>query len=144
MVLGLAIFQLLSFTILQSIIFVNLETKTPIYLIIFILGNLFQLVFIIDAVSICCLLISKVIARNTFQVIGFSLFNLVLLMYAAIQLAQYTYESLRPVVIACSAGCIALVIVLEGIYVGLVWKLYKEFGWSIYKNISADYHIICK
>lgn len=83
-------------------------------------------------------------SRNTFQIIGFTLFNLVLLMYAAIQLAQYIYASLQLVVIACSAGCTALLVILEGVYIALAWKLYKEFGWSIYKNISADYNIICK
>lgn len=92
--------------------------------------------------------------KNTIQVIGICIFNLALLIYAAIQMDQIKdanvalsdqpdgkilrmhdiWPNIRPFLIT-----IPCVIALSTILMGVVcWKLYDEFAWRIYKHISAD------
>lgn len=87
--------------------------------------------------------------KNTIQIIGLCFYNLGLLVEAAVQSDQVHdavqnlgdtvkdpnfWEDTRPFIIAvpCVLGlgscCMAF----------LTWKLYHEFAWSIYKDISAD------
>lgn len=88
--------------------------------------------------------------KNTIQVIGLCLYNLGLLVYAAVQYDQIDRavdvldiaREIRPdfghdvkpflVAVPCvlALGTVAFSIV--------AWKLYDEFAWTIYKHISAD------
>ena len=111
----------------------------PTYLAIFIFGFLYQLVLVWDALRL----------KNTIQVIGICIYNLGMLIYAAVEQDQvdqavhslpnnainsnaWTY--MRACLIA--APC---VIALGTVLLSFVaWKLYDEFAWTIYKHISAD------
>lgn len=92
--------------------------------------------------------------KNTIQVIGICIFNLAMLVYAAIQMDQIRdansalaegppdiplrerdiWQPIRPFLIT-----IPCVIALSTVLMFVVcWKLYDEFAWRIYKHISAD------
>lgn len=119
----------------------NPESQTiPTFLTLYIFAFLFQLLLVFDALR----------AKNTIQVIGLCIFNAALLLYAAIQYTQIrdavdslesknkiedgVWEAVKPylVVVPC---IIALGLVLMSV---AAWKLYDEFAWTIYKEISAD------
>lgn len=120
----------------------------PTYLALFIFGFLYQLLLVWDALR----------AKNTIQVIGLCIYNLGLLIYAAVEMDQVhdaitgnmdltqnpdgqpiqikpsAWPEMRPFLVA--APCvIALATALLSF---IAWKLYHEFAWTIYKNISAD------
>jgi len=116
------------------------------YLSLFIFGFLYQIVLAWDALRL----------SNTIQVIGLCIYNLGLLVYAAVQTGQIKdaitdlaypttsgaqpgiepeiWTTLRPYLIAVPC-IITLCTCLLSV---IAWKLYDEFAWSIYKNISAD------
>ncbi|KAF2470984.1 uncharacterized protein BDR25DRAFT_28753 [Lindgomyces ingoldianus] len=117
------------------------EPRTiPTYLAVFMFGYLYQLVLVYDALRL----------KNTIQVIGLVLYNVGILIYAAIQLDQirdavtaldsnqlivhHFWPQVKPMLIAlpCLMGLGTV------IFAFLAWKLYDEFAWTIYKHISAD------
>ncbi|KAI8990930.1 hypothetical protein BDF20DRAFT_10457 [Mycotypha africana] len=119
----------------------NLGLGIPVYLMIFIFSQVFQVLIAWDAVR----------AQNTIQVIAFFLFNLCCFCYALFQFKQIAdaLDSNDPdlaqlatsltflinrllIVIAVITGICQLLY----IYVGA--RLYQEFGWKIYKKIGAD------
>lgn len=88
--------------------------------------------------------------KNTIQVIGLCLFNLALLIYAAVQMQQIAdavtdlqkhneigpdaWADSKPFLIA-----IPCIIAVGTVQMAIIaWKLYDEFAWTIYKHISAD------
>lgn len=107
---------------------------------LYIFGFLYQLVLVYDALRL----------KNTIQVIGLCVYNVGLLVYAAVQMDQIqeavtelsqkqqiepgVWENERPYLIAIpcviALGTLAMCII--------AWKLYDEFAWTIYKHISAD------
>ncbi|OZJ03082.1 hypothetical protein BZG36_03904 [Bifiguratus adelaidae] len=124
----------------------------PIYLIIFILAQVFQIVMAWDAIRF----------QNTIQIIGFILFNLCCLVYSAFQLSQLRdsiYSQVQPstqgigssdananvnpdVLYARVRGYLiavsTVIAACELLYIYLGGRLYQEFGWRIYKQIGAD------
>ena len=114
----------------------------PTYLTIFIFGFLYQLVLVYDSLRL----------KNTIQVIGLCLYNLGMLIYAAIQYDQIktaiadlilrgyvdasaaVWVTVQPYLMA--APCIIAFFTLLMSFIA--WKLYDEFAWTIYKHISAD------
>lgn len=130
----------------SNIEFQKAQTRTiPTYLTLFIFAHIFLVALCYDALRL----------KNTIQVIGICIFNLAMLIYAAIQMDQikdannalagetYTgkplrhrdiWPEIRPFLIT-----IPCVIALSTVLMGVVcWKLYDEFAWRIYKHISAD------
>jgi hypothetical protein len=114
-----------------------------VYYAIFIVGQIFQLVLCIDAVW----------NKNTIQVIGLAVFNFITFVYSAIQIIQAQnlisdslatsmkllapgFEHLRSRPYAFTVAGIMLFFALS--FAVQAWKLYKEFGWSIFKKIGAD------
>lgn len=117
------------------------ESQTiPTFLTLYIFAFLFQLLLVFDALR----------AKNTIQVIGLCMFNAALLLYAAIQLTQIrdavdslagqrkiqdgVWIAVKPYLVAVPC-IIALGLTLMSV---AAWKLYDEFAWTIYKEISAD------
>jgi hypothetical protein len=121
----------------------SVQARTiPTYLTLFIFGFLYQSVLVWDALRL----------KNTIQIIGLCIYNLGLLVYAAVQKDQIhdainmlesanevrpgvdIWPAVEPFMIAVPCvlafGCILMT--------GVAWKLYDEFAWSIYKHISAD------
>lgn len=105
----------------------------PTFLALYIFAFLFQLLLVFDALR----------AKNTIQVIGLCIFNAALLLYAAIQYNQIrdsdtldegVWIAVKPFLVAVPC-IIALGLVLMSV---AAWKLYDEFAWTIYKEISAD------
>ena len=116
-------------------------TRTiPTFLALYIFGFVYQLILVYDALRL----------KNTIQVIGLCIYNVGLLVYAAVQMDQIhqaveelsggnnidpeVWEIEKPYLIAIPC-VIALGTVLLAI---IAWKLYDEFAWTIYKHISAD------
>ena len=123
--------------------------------------SVFQLAMAVDAVY----------ARNTLQFIGltyvgflghttahashcvlFRIFNALLLVYAIIQIFEIRRiveqipaldsQGISPVPVSTVTAVLPVVIsVAELAYIGLGWKIYKEFGWKVYKFLGADRRI---
>jgi hypothetical protein len=127
-----------------AIEFQKAQTRTiPTYLTLFIFAHIFLVALCYDALRL----------KNTIQVIGICIFNLAMLVYAAIQMDQIKdantaldnedgkilrkvdiWGDIRPFLVT-----IPCVIALSTVLMGVVcWKLYDEFAWRIYKHISAD------
>jgi hypothetical protein len=120
--------------------------SVPTYLALFIFGFLYQLVLVYDALR----------AKNTIQVIGLCLYNVGMVIYSGVQIAQVKeaidnlitppdgslgpqideniWNKLHWFLLACPCVIALGTILLSGV----AWKLYHEFAWTIYKNISAD------
>ena len=114
------------------------EHTIPTFLTLYIFGFIYELLLAYDALRL----------KNTIQVIGLCLYNLGLLIYAAVQMAEIhdavqelgsslittTWSTVKPFLIAIpcviAVGSIAMSIVAR--------KIYDEFAWTIYKHISAD------
>jgi hypothetical protein len=117
------------------------EVKSiPTYLSLLIFGFVYQLVLVYDALA----------NKNTIQVIGLCMMNLGILVYTAIQIDQIKdatnallgkhfiepgyWTSVQPYLIA-----LPCIVALGTVLLSLIaWKLYDEFAWTIYKQISAD------
>ncbi|CAO3692186.1 unnamed protein product [Umbelopsis ramanniana] len=114
----------------------------PIYLIIFIFSQVFQVFLVLDAVR----------AQNTIQVIGIVLFNLCCFIYSIFQFRQInnsiqvpadspdaaTSAWLESVIRKYMIAASVIIGVCELGYCYLGARLYQEFGWRIYKKIGAD------
>ncbi len=112
----------------------------PTFLTLYIFGLLYQLVLVYDALRL----------KNTIQIIGLCIYNIGLLIYAAVQMDQiqtavvslsankeidlHIWFTIKPFLIA-----IPCIIAIGTVFMSVVaWKLYDEFAWTIYKHISAD------
>lgn len=117
----------------------NPKQTIPTFLTLYIFGFIYQLILVYDALRL----------KNTIQVIGLCLYNLGLLIYAAVQKTQIndainrlgalyikesTWGDVKPLLIAIP--CIIAVVTLAMAFIAR--KLYNEFAWTIYKHISAD------
>ena len=106
----------------------------------YIFGFVYELLLAYDALRL----------KNTIQIIGLCLYNLGLLIYAAVQMAEIkdavtqlrtrtsidptTWSAVKPFLVA-----IPCVIAVGSISMSFVArKIYDEFAWTIYKHISAD------
>jgi hypothetical protein len=114
--------------------------KMKVYLGIFVLAHVFQMVMALDAVY----------NRNTLQVFCLTAFNLSFMIYSIIQigeiraiggsLSQQTGISDIPInVLTTIIPCV--IAAAELAYIGLGWKIYTEFGWQVYKFLGADRQI---
>lgn len=118
----------------------DLTSTIPTYLGLLIFAFIYQLILVYDGLA----------AKNTIQIIGLVFMNLAILIYTAIQIDQIeeAYKSLlalhfitedywpgvKPFLIA-----LPLIVALSTLVLGFIaWKLYGEFAWTIYKQISAD------
>lgn len=109
----------------------------PVFVIVFSIAHIYQFLLAVDAV----------INRNTILVIGSIIFNACFLVYSLIQISEMrtvlgdgvAQGSSQTVPVQVLTGAIPIVIALAEIsFVVLGWKLWKEFGWQIYKKIGAD------
>ncbi|KAL5378052.1 hypothetical protein DPSP01_009337 [Paraphaeosphaeria sporulosa] len=118
------------------------ESRTiPTYLAVFMFGYIYQIALVYDALA----------QKNTIQVIGLVIYNLGILIYAAIQFDQideaitalkalqglddpFVWTEIRAELIALPI----LMAVATVVFAFIAWKLYDEFAWTIYKHISAD------
>ncbi|PHZ07987.1 uncharacterized protein RHIMIDRAFT_270897 [Rhizopus microsporus ATCC 52813] len=147
----LSILEAIIVIALEAVIFVNFHNTEfskhnlglgiPVYLMIFITSQVFQVFTAWDAVR----------AQNTIQVIAFLLFNLCCFVYAVFQFKQMA-DALRsndPYLgelanwlksfiyrLLIAVAVITGVCQLAYFYLGI--RLYQEFGWKIYKRIGAD------
>ncbi len=114
----------------------------PTYLTLFIFGFIYQLLLVYDSLRL----------KNTIQVIGLCVYNLGMLIYAAVQVDQIktsisnledggyippgnqVWNEVHPYLVA--SPCILALGTASTSFVA--WKLYEEFAWTIYKHISAD------
>lgn len=104
-------------------------------------GYIYQIALVYDALA----------QKNTIQVIGLVIYNLGILIYAAIQYDQideaitaltnsnqlddlFVWTEIRAELIALPI----LMAVATLVFAFIAWKLYDEFAWTIYKHISAD------
>ncbi|KAI7872721.1 hypothetical protein BDF14DRAFT_1976411 [Spinellus fusiger] len=147
----LAIFEAIIVIALESVIYAkfthtqfserNLGIPIPVYLIIFIFSQVFQVALAWDAIR----------AQNTIQVIAFVLFNLCCFVYAAFQFRQIADAisadssddhlhaiTLKGLIYQLLIVCAVITGVCELIYLYIGARLYQEFGWRIYKKIGAD------
>lgn len=118
----------------------TISKTIPTYLSLLIFGFVYQLILVYDALRM----------KNTIQVIGLCLYNVGILVYVAIELDQvhdavtellsqhliekhfWTDVEAYMIAVPCVVGLGTLFMAF------IAWKLYDEFAWTIYKQISAD------
>ncbi|KAF7784746.1 hypothetical protein Agabi119p4_911 [Agaricus bisporus var. burnettii] len=111
--------------------------RMPVYLAVFAMAHVFQFVMAVDAVY----------ARNTLQFIFLTVFNGLLVIYAAIQIGEVRAalsgsDTDSDIPLNVLTTTIPIVIsVAEVFFIGLGWKIYHEFGWKVYKFLGADRNI---
>ncbi|KAG9300940.1 hypothetical protein G9A89_004998 [Geosiphon pyriformis] len=135
-----------------NIVFLNAKSMS-VYHILFIISQIFQFVLCVDALY----------HENTIQLIALSLFSVGILSYSAIQIVQSLnllslqsnnssdsqpiksiddhFDELQYPKLSEIPYEVAILIIMTFFACGfayLAYKLYKEFGWSIYKRIGAD------
>ncbi|KAJ9074875.1 hypothetical protein DSO57_1001888 [Entomophthora muscae] len=134
----------ISFIEAISIIFIEIYTLAltnfdnsvlNVYLSVFILSRIFQVILVFDAIR----------NKNTIQLIGLCIFSLVCFGYSVIQIKQVSKSednpnkgrepaNVGPPLIIVSF----LLAMVTTFYSFISYKLYKEYGWEIYKKIGAD------
>ncbi|BGO88661.1 hypothetical protein NBRC10512_003489 [Rhodotorula toruloides] len=125
----------------------------PVYLALFVLAHLTQLVLAVDAL----------VAKNTIQVVALLIFNTLFLVYSAIQVS-YTIampprntrlivvyappqiHEIRPLVNSPALKVLiwfipAMISLTEAVYIVTIWPIYREYGWQIFKTLGADRRI---
>jgi len=112
------------------------KAALPVYLAIFTAAHLYQTILAVDALA----------NKNTIQIIGLCLFNLMFLVYSVVQISEvrdaFTAIGQMDNVVATLSIIVPVMIgVTEIVYCFLAWKLYKEFGWVIFKSLGADRRI---
>jgi len=100
----------------------------PVYLGLFVLGHVWQLLLGFDAV----------LAKNIIQVLGLCLFNTLFLVYSFIEIIE-----IKSLVAARVVGILIWVIpgmigLTELVYLSTTYWIYSEFGWSIYKTFGPN------
>ncbi|KAI8099479.1 uncharacterized protein BX664DRAFT_377361 [Halteromyces radiatus] len=139
-----AIFEAVVVIALQAVIFAQFQlhqaetqhttqgTGIPVYLMIFIFSQVFQVALAWDAVR----------AQNTIQVIALLLFNLCCFIYSIFQFKQMSNVVKQPSLSLLITRLLIVNAVVTGIceliYLYLGARLYQEFGWKIYRAIGAD------
>jgi hypothetical protein len=119
----------------------NTSTSLLVYLIIFIMSQLLQIYMTLEAMAY----------KNTLQVIGIVVFNVMSTGYSWVQYYQIReniqnlangssidYDNLKnsaKIALACMGSAM---IVCELVLIVFAYKLYQEFGWSIYRLIGSD------
>ncbi|KAL8774069.1 MAG: hypothetical protein Q9209_001177, partial [Squamulea sp. 1 TL-2023] len=137
-------FEAYAFAKFQGSLHGNIDDQSsshtiPTFLALYIFGFLYQLLLVYDALRL----------KNTIQVIGLCIYNVGLLIYAAVQMDQIdeAIDQLAPEHIDASVWdferpyliAIPCIIGLGTVLMAVIaWKLYDEFAWTIYKHISAD------
>ncbi|KAI8354201.1 hypothetical protein BD560DRAFT_407894 [Blakeslea trispora] len=149
----LSIFEAIVVIALEAVIFAkflptefsnnNLGLGIPVYLMIFIFSQVFQVLIAWDAVR----------AQNTIQIIAFLLFNICCFAYAVFQFKQikdainsYVPPELQSVEVSSLVYLITRLLIVIAVIIGVCQvvycyigaRLYQEFGWKIYKKIGAD------
>ncbi|KAG8984675.1 hypothetical protein FRB90_005177 [Tulasnella sp. 427] len=115
------------------------QTRQPVYLGIFVLAHFLQLVLALDAVY----------NKNTLQFLFLAFFNFSLLLYGSLQIVEVNGNITQMIkeqgATAASVPVNVLLIVVpiviaiaEVFYIGLGYKIWREFGWKIYKFLGAD------
>ncbi|KAI0230150.1 hypothetical protein L0F63_001902 [Massospora cicadina] len=128
----------------NSIIFLELYTLAltsfsnsvlNVYLSVFILSRIFQVILVFDAIR----------NKNTIQLIGLCIFSLVCFGYSVIQINQVLKSEASRAPGTANAGVglplysVCFILGLVTVFYSFVsYKLYKEYGWEIYKKIGAD------
>jgi len=112
------------------------KAALPVYLAIFTAAHLYQTLLAIDALA----------NKNTIQVIGLCLFNMMFLVYSIVQIEEVRdafikIGSMDSIVSALSIVVPVMIGLTEIMYIYLAWKLYREFGWVIFKSLGADRRI---
>lgn len=123
-----------------------------VYHVLFIVAQIFQLILLCDAMF----------NKNTIQIMALVAFNAAMVAYAGVQVKQASdilvktegsntlanmilnifavnpsatpYHASKPYEIAV----VVLMVIFASGFAFIAYKLYKEFGWSIYKKIGAD------
>ncbi|GAA5927718.1 hypothetical protein JCM10213_000875 [Rhodosporidiobolus nylandii] len=115
----------------QTVLQRDEKSVLPVYLGLFVLAHVFQLVLAIDAL----------VAKNTIQVLALLLFNTLFLVYALVQIHEIrslVNGAALKVLVWFIPGMISLT---ELTYLATIWAIYKEFGWQVFKKIGADRRI---
>ncbi|RUS13430.1 hypothetical protein BC937DRAFT_95348, partial [Endogone sp. FLAS-F59071] len=121
-------------------------SSLSVYHILFIVSQLFNLGMFIDAIY----------QKNTIQLIALVCFEIGLTIYSIIQYRQaaslFDNTAAEATIVAqieaqlgafhqsswAEITVISLMVVFALAFTALAYKLYQEFGWSIYKKIGAD------
>ncbi|GAA5971403.1 hypothetical protein JCM11641_008340 [Rhodosporidiobolus odoratus] len=115
----------------QTVLLRDERSVLPVYLGLFVLAHVTQLVLAVDAI----------VAKNTIQVVALLLFNTLFLVYAVVQIHEIrnlVNGNVLQVLVWFIPGMISLT---EATYVLTIWPIYKEFGWQVFKKIGADRRI---
>ncbi|GAA5924398.1 uncharacterized protein JCM15063_005631 [Sporobolomyces koalae] len=109
----------------QTVLQRNEKSVLPVYLALFVLAHVVQLVLAFDAL----------VAKNTIQVLALLIFNTLFVIH---EIRDLINGPVLKILVWFIPGMISLT---EVIYIATIFPLYKEFGWQVFKRIGADRRI---
>ncbi|GAA5957296.1 hypothetical protein JCM3765_000416 [Sporobolomyces pararoseus] len=115
----------------QTVLQRNEKSVLPVYLGLFVLAHVVQLVLAFDAL----------VAKNTIQVLALLIFNTLFVVYAAVQINEIRDLIDGPVLKILVWFIPGMISLTELIYLCVFFPVYREFGWSVFKRIGADRRI---
>ncbi|KAG8905257.1 hypothetical protein FRB99_000372 [Tulasnella sp. 403] len=114
------------------------QTRQPVYLGLFALAHVLQMVLAVDAVY----------NKNTLQFLFLASFNLMLMIYGAMQIVEVQLNINDLVNYGATSPSIPIhvltilvpitIAIAEVAYITFGYQIWKEFGWKVYKFLGAD------
>ncbi|SGY66781.1 BQ5605_C004g02705 [Microbotryum silenes-dioicae] len=121
--------------VFQTVLKRNEDSVLPVYMGLFILAHIVQLVLAMDAI----------VAKNTIQVLSPSLSKVALIMFNTLFLA-YSILQILEIKNLIAKGVLrilvwlipGMILVTQITYLATFWFIYRDFGWQVFKRIGAD------
>ncbi|SCV72690.1 BQ2448_4227 [Microbotryum intermedium] len=114
--------------IFQTVLKRNEDSVLPVYMGLFILAHVVQLVLAMDAI----------VAKNTIQVVALIMFNTLFLAYSIVQILEIKTLIANGVLRILVWLIPGMILVTQITYLATFWFIYRDFGWQVFKRIGAD------
>ncbi|KDE05747.1 hypothetical protein MVLG_03839 [Microbotryum lychnidis-dioicae p1A1 Lamole] len=114
--------------VFQTVLKRNEDSVLPVYMGLFILAHIVQLVLAMDAI----------VAKNTIQVVALIMFNTLFLAYSILQILEIKNLIAKGVLRILVWLIPGMILVTQITYLATFWFIYRDFGWQVFKRIGAD------
>ncbi|SCZ92705.1 BZ3500_MvSof-1268-A1-R1_Chr5-2g08123 [Microbotryum saponariae] len=121
--------------VFQTVLKRNEDSVLPVYMGLFILAHIVQLVLAMDAI----------VAKNTIQVllpsaqkVALIMFNTLFLAYSIVQILEIKNLIAKGVLRILVWLIPGMILITQITYLATFWFIYRDFGWQVFKRIGAD------